>query len=274
MPERDLLGAVATYLGSGGLSPVPHIGVAEPIEAADLPAVVLSLEASSRDSVNIGRAVGAIVSAPPALPQSATIALDAPFLAGEPGFSLVSVDRFELVLPHGGLVRADGSPGAITGLDLVVTVGGVARPVVTGPPSALECSCDPVEGTLTFATALPPNGTVVLSYFLGRWEQQLTRLAGTLRVDVVGTPAATVASLSDQVIGLLIAPAARKAIRRLMAIEVTALSSVAADPIDNARRHIAHRRIARFRFAYEHERNQPESSGRVIRSIPIDAALQ
>ena len=269
MPERALLEAVRSYLAGGSFTPALHaVGVVEPAALADLPAVVVSLEASTRDSVNVGRRA-ITVSAPPPLAQSATISLASPFLPDAPAVSLVSDDGLELTLPNGGLVRADGTPGAITGADLTCTLDGTPRPVTTGTPSGLECKCDPVKGTLTFATALPDTGTIAVSYFLGRWEQELTRLTGTLRIDVVATPAATAAGLADQVVGRMTDPAARRVIQRLMAIEVLAISSVAADTVVAT----ASRRTTRLRFAYEHERNTPESSGRVIRSIPIDASL-
>ncbi|HET7504968.1 MAG TPA: hypothetical protein VFK02_28285 [Kofleriaceae bacterium] len=268
MPERALLEAVRGYLASAVLTPAVHgVGVVEPAGSSDLPAVVLSLEATSRDGLHVGRRA-TTVTAPPPLRQTPTISLAAPFLPEAPGVSLVSPDGLELTLPHGGLVRADGTPGEITGADLTCTLDGTPRPVTTVTPTGAECRCDPVEGTLQFATALPGSGTLALSYFLGRWEQELTRLTGTLRVDVVGSSAATVADLTDQIIGLLTGDAARRAIQRLMAIEVTAISSVAADLLTSASR-----RTTRLRFAFEHERNTPESSGRVIRSIPIDASL-
>lgn len=268
MPERALLDAVGTYLAGGGLTPAVHgVGVIEPVTAGDLPAVVLSLEATSRDGLNVGRRA-TLMSSPPPLAQTATISLASPFLPDAPGVSLVSADHLQLVLPNGGLVRADGTPGPIAGADLTCTLDGAPRPVTTGTPAGAQCTCDPIDGTLTFATALPDTGTIALSYFLGRWEQELTRLSGTLRVDVVGSGAAAVADLANQVVGLLTASAARRAIQGLAAIEVTAISSVAADPLAGASR-----RITRLRFAYEHEQNTPESSGRVIRSIPIDASL-
>lgn len=269
MPERALLEAVRSYLAGAALTPAPHaVGVVEPAVVGDLPAVVVSLEASTRDSVNVGRRA-ITVSAPPPLAHSVTISLAAPFLPDEPALSLVSLDGLELILPNGGLVRADGTPGPITAGDLTCTLDGTPRPVTAGTPTGAECRCNPVEGTLQFATALPGAGTIALSYFLGRWEQELTRLTGTLRIDVVAAPATAVAGLADQVVGLMTDVAARRAIQRLMAIEVMAISSVATDLVLTA----AGRRTTRLRFAYEHERNTPESSGRAIRSIPIDASL-
>ena len=99
-------------------------------------------------------------------------------------FRLLNDARTILTLPHGGLVRQDGSTGPLTAADLSVTVGGTNRPVVTGPPAGDEVRADPQVGQLTFATPLPGTGTVEALYLLGQWEQRLARLAGTLRVDV------------------------------------------------------------------------------------------
>jgi len=262
--ENEFLQAVATYLGGAGLAPAPaSIGIAEAAGPNELPAIVLSLEATARTGNGLGQRAALITDG--ALPWQASIDLANPVLPEEPTFSLLNAARTVLTLPHGGLVRQDGSPGPLTAADLTVTVAGVARPVVAGPPVNDQVSADPLVGQLTFATTLPPAGVVLVSYVLGQWEQRLTRIAGTLRVDTCAAAAADAGTLGGRVVDALLAPAARAGIRRLLSIALTALSSVGAveQPVGLRRRN------ARFAFTFEHELNRPESSGGLILRVPL-----
>jgi hypothetical protein len=83
--------------------------MAEPVAALDLPAVVLSLEQAMRPSVGLGDQGATIRNG--ALAWSAQIDLAEPYLPDDPAhtFSLVSGDRLQLTLPHGGLVHQDGA---------------------------------------------------------------------------------------------------------------------------------------------------------------------
>src|SRR5436305_2481038 len=268
--ENDLLAAVAAWLAAAGLAPAPALlGVAEPAAGSELPAIVLALESLTRSGNGVGER-GALVSG--ALPWQATIDLANPLLQTspeEPGLRLLDPARPALPLPHGGLVKRDGSAGPLDGDDLTVKAGGVDRPVVAAPPAGLGVSADREVGRLTFATPLPAAGSVEATYFLGQWEQRLTRLAGTLRVDVCAAQAGDAAALSTAVVTALLDPGARGAIRRLLALSVTALGSVGAPEASfNLRR-----RTARFAFAYEQEINRPESSGGVIAAIPVTTGL-
>src|SRR5690349_649151 len=116
--ETSFLSAVSAFLsGLTGISPKPKVGTAEPVAVGDLPAVVLSLERSERPSVGLGDQ-GSVRTG--ALAWSAKIDLASPFLPDDPGhtFSLLSPDRKQLTLPHGGLVRQDGtSDTPLTGTD-------------------------------------------------------------------------------------------------------------------------------------------------------------
>ncbi|HEU4730129.1 MAG TPA: hypothetical protein VFT22_19660 [Kofleriaceae bacterium] len=270
MAELAFLDAVAGFLGASSLSPAPSLlGVAEPSAAGDLPSVILSLEGCQREGTGAGGR-RATERRRGVLPLTQVIDLANPTLPDDPTFSLIDGTRTQLILPHGGLVRADGSAGTLTGADLAVAIaaGGppVAVIVVAGPPAAGQVSAQADPGVLVFGTALPASGSITVTYNLGAWEQELIRLTGTLRVDVCATPASQTRALSDQVASRLLDDAARQAIQRLYAIHLSALSSVAValgDPPD------ATRRSARFGFLYEHERNTPESSGRAIRSIPV-----
>jgi hypothetical protein len=268
MAASAFLAAVRTYLQGLSLTPAPAmIGNAEPVQANQMPAVVLSLEGADNAGTGVGERATLITDG--ALPWQAAIDLANPVLPEEPSFRLLNDARTVLTLPHGGLVRQDGSSGPLAAADLAVTVAGASRPVVTGPPTGLQVQADPLVGQLTFGSALPATGTVVVHYFLGQWEQRLARLAGILRVDVCATQDVVVGGLSDQVVEALMDPRARREILRLHHMELASLSSIGPrEPVANLRR-----RSARFRFAFEQEINQPESSGGIIRRIPVTTQL-
>ena len=271
MAETFFLSSLATYLGDAGLSPSPvQIGGAEPADADELPAIVLSLEATARANPGLGERAQLITGG--VLPWTAAIDLANPFLPDEPGFSLIDATRRVLILPHGGLVRADGSdPGAapLSAADITVSVGGAARTVVSGVPGANDVRADGRVGTLTFGAALPPGGTVRVAYVLGQWEQRLERISGMLRVDVCADDAANATSLSDGVVEALLAPAAKRAMRRLIALSPVSLGSVAKPETSPALR----RRTARLSFTFEREVNRPDSSGGIITRIPVTSRM-
>lgn len=268
MAESFFLTSIASYLSAAGLTPAPALaGVAEPESNGDLPAIVVSLEASARANPGLGER-GELMRG--ALPVQASIDLANPFLPTEPDFRLLDTTRRILILPHGGLVRLDGSdPGdaPLTATDISVTVAGGARTVVTTAPAGNEVRVDPRIGTLTFGNALPLTGIVAASYRLGQWEQRLERISGTLRVDVCAADAADAIALSDGAIEALLDPRAKSTIRRLIALQVQSLGSVAA-PTPAP---VSRRRTARFGFTFEREINRPDSSGGVISRIPVTA---
>ncbi len=270
MAAGAFLEAVAAFLGGpAGLDPAPvTAGIAEPDPVAQaFPALVLSLEELRPAGSGLGQRSAPITGA---LPWQAVIDLATPVLPEEPGHSLLSPDRLRLILPHGGLVCADGSSGPLEPDDLAVTVAGIARPVVSGAPAGDEVRADPATGTLVFGSPLPAAGLVVAEYVLGQWEQRTERLAGVLRVDACGLDAAAVGDLSDGAVAALQGPLAALHVRRLLRIGLTGLSSIGpAEPaLANARR-----RTARLAFDFEHEINRPESSGGVIRQVHLTTGL-
>jgi hypothetical protein len=260
MAENELIAAVEAYLGQRALLPAPKsIGVGEPIDATALPALVISLEDTRPIGEGIGKRSALITHGH--LAWQATINLASPLLPGDPTFRLLDDARTQLVLPHGGLVRNDGSSGTFADADLSVTVDGTPRKL-----SANDFTVDPTPGILTFAAALPASGTLVAKYFLGQWEQSLERIAGTLRIDVCAATVDDARALSEAVVIALADPAARSAIVRLLVVSPLSVSSVGAREPDFAN---ARRRTLRFRFDFENEVNQPESSGWLIEKIPI-----
>src|SRR5207253_1742472 len=142
-----------------------------------------------------------------------------PFLPEEPELRLLDPTRRQLILPHGGQVRQDGSdPGGqpLLPADITVSVDGSSRAVVTGTPGVGQVRADPGIGLLTFGDPLPATGTVSVSYFLGQWEQRLERISGVLRIDVCAGNASDTQALSDAVVDAMLAPAAQQGLRRLI----------------------------------------------------------
>lgn len=277
MAELAFLDAVTTYLASQPLTPAvaaARIGAGEPFAAGDLPSVVLSLESSERRSVGLGDR-GEVMRG--ALPVSVTIDLANPVLPGEPSFTLLDPTRRILVLPHGGQVRVDGTPGALGNEDLVVRQGATTFLVVQGAPAAGQVNADETTGTLTFGAPLPTSGTLQAQYFLGEWERRVERIAGVLRAEACAASAADAVSLGASLVRQLLAPAAREQVRLLLHLSVRQLGAAAHIPAPTgvAAAATAHfRRSATFGFEFQHLIDQPESSGGVIRQVPITTRLQ
>ncbi len=271
-PETALFQALTAYLsGAGVLLPAPaRIGVAEPVVVAELPAIVLWLEEVHHLGAGLGERAALISNG--ALPVTARIDLANPVLAEEPGFRLLSDDRRTLVLPHGGWVKADGTTGLLSSVDLVVSVVGAPRTVVNAAPAAAEVRPDASSGTLLFGAALPAIGTVQATYVLGQWERRMTPIAGALRIDVRAANANDTLALSDAVMAALDPDSdTDKATdatlpRGLHKVRLGQVSSIGAA---NAALAGARGRSLAYSFEYEHEINRPDSSGGVIRRIPI-----
>jgi hypothetical protein len=260
--ETAFLDAIAAHLEAQVALAGASVGAAEPAAAADLPAIVLSLEEVHRQGAGLGERASLITNG--TLPVSARIDLANPVLPEEPSFRLLSEDRRTLVLPHGGWVKADGTSGPLSSADLQVTVAGAARTVVNAAPGATEVRPDPAVGTLLFGAALPASGTVQATYVLGQWERRVTPIAGVLRVHVRAANAAEVEPLSVAVIDALDPLAALP--RGLRKIALSQVSSIGArvQELGNSRG-----RSLRLAFEYEHEIDRPDSSGGVIRRIPV-----
>ena len=271
MAETFFLSRVASYLSGAGLTPVPkQVGGAEPAAVTELPAIVLSLDTTSRVNPGLGERAQLITGG--VLPVQARINLANPVLPDEPTFTLLDAARLQLVLPHGGLIRQDGSdPGValLSAGDITVLVRGAAVTVVARAPVAGEASANPRIGTLTFGTPLPLTGFVDASYFLGQWEQRLERITGTLRIDVCADNSADTLSLSNAVVDAMLAPAAQQGLRRLIALAPVSVGSVGIPELSPVLR----RRTTRLSFTFEREVNRPDSSGGVIARIPVTSRM-
>ena len=268
MIETMLLDSMAALMKSLTLTPTPKLlGVVEPFTDDELPALVMSIDECQRLGNGLGERTSLITRG--ALAWQAVVDLAKPVLPADPAFSLLSADRRQLSLPHGGLVAHDGSLGALTSADIQVDVNGISLPLVTTAPTGEQFSVDGLIGRLTFGQPLPEVGSVTASYWLGQWEQRVVRGQGVLRMAVVATDGDTVRDLSERVLSALDDPTVGLP-RGLARLEVAEIGTVGADP----RLVTARRRVARFRFEFEQEINAPESSGGVIQRIPVQALVE
>jgi hypothetical protein len=264
----EFLRVIADYLlNDAGLNPVPKsVGIADPVVSGELPAIVLSLTRIRRLGNGLGERSQLINDK---LPWTVRINLANPVLPEEPSFRLLSTDRRELILPHGGLVRADGSQGPLLPPDLSVSVEGNSLTVVDGIPAADQVRADPQVGRLFFATQLPEIGNVTVNYFLGQWEQRVSRIAGMLRVSVRDTDAVVVRDLSAAVVDAL-EPQGTMAVAGLKEMNLVTLGNI--QPPDSALAN-SRARVAVLSFEFELQINRPESSGGIILRIPVEDNL-
>ena len=260
--ESAFLTAVQTFLSGAGLQPAPAtIGGAEPSAQQNLSAVVLSLEATTRAAAGLGERLAIKVGA---LPWAETVDLATLF------DKQLSLDRLKLYLPHGALVRSDGSDDPLQVGDITIKVNNVAQTLVAANPAAGQFSVNGAEGLVTFGAALPnPPATVNATYFVGQWEQRLVRIHGVLRVDICGKVLADVNPLALAVMDALLSPAARAAIVRLLVISVSGMTSIGVPQVEFAN---SRRQTIRFQFDFEQEINRPESGG-VIHLTPVITRL-
>ncbi|MBL8350731.1 MAG: hypothetical protein JNL87_10485 [Burkholderiaceae bacterium] len=265
--ETAFLDALAARLIGAGLSPAPAIvGSALPVAAAELPAVALSLDEVRRQGAGLGERASLVAGA---LPVSAVIDLADPVLPEEPGFRLLSDDRLTLVLPHGGWVKDDGSEGPLSSADLQVGVAGAALEVVNAAPLAGQVQPDAAVGTLRFGAALPATGLVQARYRVGQWERRVQAIAGVLRIDVRAAGADEVSALSGALLEALDGEAGWPAgLRKLVPLSLGAVG------VRDFTQAGSRGRALRFGYEYEHIVDRPDSSGGVIRRVPITSRLQ
>jgi hypothetical protein len=261
--ESAFIESMTNFLSSAQLTPSPQVGVAEPADSGALPAIVLSLEVTGAVHPGLGARTSLMTGA---LPVTVVIDLANPVLAAPPPppLNLLDSSRTHLTLPHGGQVRADGSEGALAATDISISVDGAARPLVAATPVGDQITLDPAVGAATFGSPLPGAGKLQARYFLGQWERRLSHIGGTLRVDVCGATADEAQGLSNQILTAL--GGARGVVTGLNVLAPSSVGSVGAPDLapPNARR-----RTLRFTFDFESQIDRPDSSGGIIRDIPL-----
>lgn len=170
---------VAARLRSA-LAPGTTVGDAGVEDA--LPAVTLSLSDVVSRAAGVGRVPRGTRSG--ALEVGAEVDLADPVLdlgSGET-LPLVSADRRSLVLPHGPLVRADGTVDQpFTAGDLQVR-DSAPYAVVGTVPSGREVRPDVDAGVLRFGQPLSATGTLQVTYRIGAWDVVVSRYQGRLDV--------------------------------------------------------------------------------------------
>jgi hypothetical protein len=267
MIETAYLASITAYFRQAGvLTPVPAtIGVVDPEQADQLPALVLSIEQAGRLGTGLGERTAVATGA---LPWTAKIDLANPVLPGDPSFHLLSDDRRSLSLPHGGLVRADGSTGIASAADIQASLPDQNFVLKNAAPGAGEFTADLLGGLLTFGAALPAAGVLTVHYFIGQWERRVLRMAGQLRADVLAADSAAAQALSEAVLEAL--DAAASSVAGLASIAPKQIGSVQATPPGSI---AARQRVLYFDFQFDLEINQPDTSGGIIRQIPVNALL-
>src|SRR5829696_1551235 len=165
MPLGSLISALQSHLEAALGDEPPTIGAAEPGASTELPAVVLSLSDVGQRLVSLGRQ--------PRPTETGALRIDTELDLADPvarfpdeNVRLLSDDRRVLQIPHGAIVRADGTPTRPFGAeDLTVEVGGNAVAVVDETPAAGQVRPEPDTGELRFGSALPATGRLELGCF-------------------------------------------------------------------------------------------------------------
>jgi hypothetical protein len=231
----------------------------------ELPALTLSIT----DAIQLSQGIGCFP-APTvegALHVDVAVDLADPLLRlGTETVPLLSDDRRTLVLPHGSIVRADGTTtGAFTVTDLQVSVGATTFAPVAGAPDAGQVGVEPMDGRLAFTSALPAAGTLALGYFIGLWDLETEHLRGELVVEVTAADAAGVDALARRTEAAL-SGSAWRAVDGLGDLRPIGLGPVEpASPAAGAGR----RQTLRYRFDFERETPLPRTSGGAIRDIDV-----
>jgi len=190
---------------TAGLDGDTTVGDVVPTSADQVPAVTLDLDEVTSVLGGIGRIPRGTRTG--ALPVTTEVDLADPVLdlGGGETVTLVPADRLSVVLPHGPLVRADGTAtGTFSAADLTVRDADPWQ-VVAGPPTGRQVRPDPDAGLLHFGEALPATGTLHLDYRIGAWDSTVSRSQGRLRVRVTAD-GADLSSLVRTVANVLATP--------------------------------------------------------------------
>lgn len=263
-----LINALQSYLEAANLSPPPNtVGVVETADTNDLPAIVISMKDLIVPSAGLGEHRLEVRGA---LAANSDIDLAAPILPGT-DFNLLSPDRLNLKLFHGGLVDMEGSDTSLGADDIQVRLNATSFNVVPAPPASGEVSVIPQAGQLLFADPLPASGSLSADYFLGHWERRVEQLGGILNVLIIGTDDNDTQLLSDAVmIAMAQAPDSVSGLRKLSLHSAATVSSYSTTPAARPPQ-IRRQRLLSWMFDFEHIIDQPESSGGMIHRINLSS---
>jgi len=269
MPLSSVVAMVAGRLAAAGIAGLPPVDATSPAATTDLPRITVSVG----DAVPAARGLGEVPGPPQTGALRVTTAVDLadPVLriSGET-VELLSGDRRTLQLPHGGVVRADGTdaPPFTTG-DLTVVRGATTFTPTHDTPSAGQVRLDIASGALTFASPLPGTGTVQLGYFVGLWEITVERFAATMFVDVAHDDPDAHAPLVEAVEAALARDAwpAAAGMRSIQPVALSAASPITGLPVAS--------RTRRLTYRVDVERIEPviRTSGGPIVTVDVPVAL-
>lgn len=259
--------AIADFLAPRLDPPMISIGGGLPRSAADVPAIAMSMDHVTVAGAGVGANATSVMVG--ALPITSNIDLADPVLRfPHETVDLVSGDRLSLTVPHGPLVKADGSENdALEAADIAIGIDGAPLTIAAESPSAGEFSVDQDAGLIAVGDPLPAAGELSANYFVGRWEVETVRLSGALHMDLFIRTIASVEDLTQKIFALF----ATHEIAGLKKIGVTAMSAIDAPvrPTGNTRT----RRIS-FEFTYEHATPRIPTGGGVISGVDFTSQLQ
>jgi hypothetical protein len=248
------------------LEPAPAlVGDGYPADAADLPAVTISISGASEPLRGVGRLPAPTLTG--ALRVETSLDLENPVVAfPDEDVRLLSDDRRVVLLAHGPLVRADASTTPPwRQADLAVALGATTFAPVAGNPAAGQVQVLVDTGELRFASPLPDTGTLDLGYFVGEWEVRTARYRGDLNLEAFAEDRAGVDTLSRQIGDALDSPS----IPGLQQLSPTAWGPVGA--VD-ATRGNARSLALTYRFDYELIEPKLATGGGLIASVAVDSA--
>jgi hypothetical protein len=180
------------------------VGDATP-DSTGLPAVTLGIDAVTSRLGGVGRTPRGTHQG--ALPVTLEIDLASPVLdlGGGETLLVVPVDRRSLVLPHGPLVRSDGTADdPFTSADLTVHDSSDWAIVATTPVGK-QVRPDVDAGVLRLGQPLPATGTLRVDYVIGLWDSVVSRFQGRLAV-LVTADRVDLGALTRQVADALAVP--------------------------------------------------------------------
>jgi hypothetical protein len=185
-----IVDALVTRISSG-LGAGTRVDDLLPTAAAELPSVTVSLDEVTQQVAGVGRIPRGTRSGALLLTLDVDLAHPSIDLGGGETLLLVPADRRSLVLPHGPLVRADGTDdGAFAAGDLLVRDGTGPWTVVGATPTARQVRPDVDAGMLRFGTALGATGVLHVEYRIGRWDVVVSRHQGLAELSVAADAAA------------------------------------------------------------------------------------
>lgn len=254
---------IATRLGTA-LGPTITVSDAAPATAAELPVVVLSVTAAQQELVGIGRIPRGTRTG--ALAVAIAIDLDAPVLdlGGGETLVLISANRREVTIPHGPLVKLDGTDDTPFDGSDVSANDGAAFAVVSGSPAGRQLRVDPVGGIFRFGANLKASGTLTLTYHVGQWDVTTTRFQGDLGVRILATTT-PLARVTARLVADALAVSQSDA--RLTPLAWGEVGNVSVGPGQNPTN--AHAQLLTYRFDTELEAPILPSGGGVISRIAV-----